>query len=305
MKTEKLSKLRSAWNELFDNMPSATPFVSHEWFSALARSILKTDPEVLVFYENSTIQGIIPAMISRRTIKMIGDEHVTDLIDLLSVPGHEAVIAAGLAEYIKEKDLSIDLYPFERNSPLIAGLKKHLPELIIEEQDECPLLNLPRTWADYLNNLDGKSRHELRRKMKKVNGAVIQDVKPTEIDRFLEFMAGSHGRKGAFLTPKMIRFFEVLIESFYKKGWLRLRAAIFEGQTIGMLLGFDFKQRVYLYNMGFDPELRTLSPGIVTIGLDIHAAIDEGYKYYDFLRGDEDYKYRLGAIERHTVRLKK
>jgi CelD/BcsL family acetyltransferase involved in cellulose biosynthesis len=82
-----------------------------------------------------------------------------------------------------------------------------------------------------------------------------------------------------------------------------MRPAVFEGQTIGMLLGFGFKRRVYLYNMGFNPAFRTLSPGIVTIGLDIHSAIDDGFQYYDFLRGDEDYKFRLGAKSRYTVRL--
>jgi CelD/BcsL family acetyltransferase involved in cellulose biosynthesis len=303
MKTEKLSKLRSAWNELFDSTSNATPFVSYEWFSTLAGSILETDPEVLVFVENSAIKGIIPATISGKMIKMIGDERVTDLVDMVNAPGYEAAIAEDLAEYIMEGDISIDLYPLEHDSPLMAGLEKHLPKLTIQEQDRCPLLDLPETWADYLVKLDGKLRHEMRRKMKKVNGAVIQDVKPTEMERFFEFMAGSHAKKKAFLTPEMIRFFEELIDTFYRRGWLRMRTAVFEGQTIGMLLGFGFKRRVYLYNMGFNPAFRTLSPGIVTIGLDIHSAIDDGFQYYDFLRGDEDYKFRLGAKSRYTVRL--
>jgi CelD/BcsL family acetyltransferase involved in cellulose biosynthesis len=41
----------------------------------------------------------------------------------------------------------------------------------------------------------------------------------------------------------------------------------------------------------------------MAVALDIHSAISEGYKYYDFLRGDEDYKYRFGAHERYTVRV--
>jgi CelD/BcsL family acetyltransferase involved in cellulose biosynthesis len=55
--------------------------------------------------------------------------------------------------------------------------------------------------------------------------------------------------------------------------------------------------------MGHNVELRSLSPGIVTVALDIRSAIDERYKYYDFLRGDEEYKYRLGAVKRYTVRV--
>ncbi len=303
MKTEKLSELKSAWNELFDSMPNAAPFVSYEWFSALAACILETDPELLVYCENGAIKGIIPASISGKTITMIGDERVTDLIDMICVPNYEATITAGLAEYIKEGGFSIDLFPFEQDSCLVTGLNKHLPRLSIVKQDQCPLLDLPETWEDYLANLDGKSRHELKRKLKRVNGAVIEDVKPTEVERFLEFMAMSHGKKRAFLTSEIVRFFKSLVDGFHSRGWLRMRAAVFNGQTIGMLLGFRFRQRAYLYNIGFNPAFRMLSPGIITIGLDINSAIDDGFKYYDFLRGEEDYKYRLGAKRRYTVRL--
>jgi CelD/BcsL family acetyltransferase involved in cellulose biosynthesis len=139
--------------------------------------------------------------------------------------------------------------------------------------------------------------------MKKVNGAVIEDVKPTEVEKFLECMVASHGKKEVFLTTEMKRFFKELIRSFHNRGWLRMRAAVLKGQTIGMLLGFGFRQRVYLYNMGFNPVFRSMSPGIVTIALDINSAIDDGFRYYDFLRGDEDYKYRLGAKRCFTMRI--
>ncbi len=303
MRTKKLSELRSAWNELFDRTPRPTPFISYEWVSALAGNILKTDPEVVVFYENSAIKGIIPATVSGNTIRMIGDERVTDLNDMIYTPGYEADIVARFAEYIKEGNFTVDLYPLELDSPVVAGLKKNLPQLSIQEQDKCPVLDLPGTWADYLASLDGKSRHELRRKMKKVNGAVIQDVKPTEMGRFLDLMAGSRGKKKEFLTPEIMQFFGEITDSFYRRGWLRMRAVVFDGRAIGMILAFGFRERVYLYNMGFDPHFRSMSPGIVAIGFDINAAIEEGYKYYDFLRGDEDYKYRLGAKERYTMRL--
>jgi len=35
----------------------------------------------------------------------------------------------------------------------------------------------------------------------------------------------------------------------------------------------------------------------------IRWAIDHGRTEVDFLRGDEDYKYRLGGVDRHIVRL--
>jgi len=100
-----------------------------------------------------------------------------------------------------------------------------------------------------------------------------------------------------------VAFFKELIDAFDRNGWLRLRALYSDGKPVSIILAFALKGRVFLYNMGFDPAYRHISPGIMAVALDIHSAISEGYEYYDFLRGDEDYKYRFGARERHTVRL--
>lgn len=305
MRIEPLSSTRNAWNDLWSQTLKPTPFTSIEWYTALARNLLKSDPPVMVYYENDRIKGIIPAVISDDMIRLLGDERVTDLNDMVYAPGYEEMIVEHLADYIIRSNLGVDLYPLETDSPLVMGLSRRIPGLIVQDRDCCPLLRLPGSWPGYLASLDAKSRHELRRKLKKVNGAVIKDVQPTETEMLFELMAVSDRDKKEFLEPETMMFFTELIEVFHEKGWLRLRAAVIEDRIIGMILAFGFRSRVYLFNTGFDPAFRNLSPGIVTIGLDINSAIEEEYQYYDFLRGDEDYKYRLGAKERHTIRLKR
>ena len=305
MRIEPLSSTTHVWNDLWGQTLKPNPFTSIEWYTALARNLLKCDPHVMVYYENDRVKAIIPAIISDDVIRLLGDERVTDLNDMVCAPGYEDMIVEHLAEYILRNHLGVDLYPLETDVALVMGLSRRIPELIMQDKDCCPLLRLPGSWPEYLANLDAKSRHELRRKLKKVNGAVIKDVQPTETERFFELMTVSDRGKKEFLAPEIRGFFAELIEVFDKKGWLRLRAAVIESRIIGMLLAFGFRGRVYLFNMGFDPVFRNLSPGIVTIGLDINSAIEEKYQYYDFLRGDEDYKYRLGAKERHTIRLKR
>jgi CelD/BcsL family acetyltransferase involved in cellulose biosynthesis len=77
------------------------------------------------------------------------------------------------------------------------------------------------------------------------------------------------------------------------------------GQPLGILFSFQMRDCVYLYNSGFNPEYTHVSPGVVTIALDIKSAIEEGKKFYDFLRGDEEYKFRFGAHKRYTMRLRR
>jgi CelD/BcsL family acetyltransferase involved in cellulose biosynthesis len=303
MRTERLSAAEATWQELFNQSPAATPFTSHEWFTSLAKNILKIDPQVLLFQSNKAIVGIIPGIVTDNILHLLGDERVTDFNDMICVPGYEEKIVHFLADYIVENDLRIDLYPLEKSSPLVTGLSKHMPELTVRKKDSCPLLNLSTTWEEYLAGLDGKARHELRRKMKKVNGVLLKDVQPVDTERFFELMERSGKEKANFLNEETKGFFKDLVDAFYNRGWLRMRVAVIEERVLGMLLAFGFRGRVYLFNMGFDPGLRNLSPGIVTVGLDIKRAIEEKYQHYDFLRGDEDYKYRLGAAERYTVRV--
>ena len=303
LKTERLSLLGGAWKELFSLTLGPTPFVSYEWFRALARNLLRTDPEVLVFTESDAVKGIIPATIRDGAMRSLGDERVTDLNDMVCVPGYEKRIAEAIADTVRERGLNIDLYPVETDSGLVIHLRDFLPDAVIKKADPCPLLDLPATWDDYLEGLDSKSRHELRRKMRKVNGTVIQDVKNEHMDDLFQLMELSDNNKKRFLQPDILAFFRELADVFRRKHWLRVRRAVLDGRSIGMIFAFTFRERVYLYNMGFDPAYRSMSPGIVTIALDIRSAISEGCKYYDFLRGDEAYKYRLGAMERYTVRI--
>ena len=55
---------------------------------------------------------------------------------------------------------------------------------------------------------------------------------------------------------------------------------------------------------GLDPAaFAALSPGVVLTAAAIERAIDLGRAEFDFLRGDEEYKYRFGAIDHSIYRL--
>jgi CelD/BcsL family acetyltransferase involved in cellulose biosynthesis len=69
-------------------------------------------------------------------------------------------------------------------------------------------------------------------------------------------------------------------------------------------MNFDYKNQIMVYNSGLDPHnFQWLSPGIVLVGNLIQHAIEHQRATFDFLRGDEDYKYRLGGQTTHIYRL--
>jgi CelD/BcsL family acetyltransferase involved in cellulose biosynthesis len=204
---------------------------------------------------------------------------------------------------IARDNLAVNLFPVEKNSPLVKLLPECVSDIKIEHGEVCPILCLPETWEQYLMTMNGKLRHELRRKMRKAAASTFTAIPGSNLAALFELMTASDPDKSQFLTPDIRDFFQDIASAFETMGWLRLRGTYLSDKLISILFSFQQQKTVYLYNSGFDPGFAHLSPGIVSICQDIQSAIDEGITQYDFLRGDEKYKYRFGAEDRATVRL--
>jgi CelD/BcsL family acetyltransferase involved in cellulose biosynthesis len=79
----------------------------------------------------------------------------------------------------------------------------------------------------------------------------------------------------------------------------RLRLNILELNTtaVAATICLDYKDIVYLYNSGYDPKFSWLSVGLISKAMCIQDSIQRGKKQFDFLKGDEQYKYHLGGQE--------
>lgn len=303
MRTEKLSHSSAIWNEIFYRTPNPSPFLSYEWFYALCHSLLRIEPEIMVFWDGDRPVGIFPGIVENKTLRFIGDERVTDITDIIYLSIYEEQFLESLASLITSKDWCVDLFPLEAGSPLVRLLSELLNDVKIKQSDLSPLLSLPDSWDSYLNKLDGKERHELRRKLKKASDVALKSVGSEQIETLFQLMIASSNEKKDFLKKEVCSFFKAIAESFSKNQWLRFRVSFLDSKPIGAIFSFYFNNRIYLYNTGFDPDFHFFSPGIISIALDIKSAIDEGFKYYDFLRGEERYKFHLGAEERYTRRV--
>jgi CelD/BcsL family acetyltransferase involved in cellulose biosynthesis len=75
------------------------------------------------------------------------------------------------------------------------------------------------------------------------------------------------------------------------------------GRPAAAVLCFDAGSYLYMYNSGYDPEFSGLSVGLVSKALCLRWAIENGKTGIDFLRGDEPYKYDLGAADQQIYSL--
>jgi CelD/BcsL family acetyltransferase involved in cellulose biosynthesis len=253
----------------------------------------------------------------QRTVHWVGGTEVSDYLDAIVPPDDHQQACAAWVDYLdKEADWEIlDLRCLPSGSPTVptvAALAEargwHVQQV---REDVCPVLELPGTWEEYLSKLDKKQRHELRRKMRRaeeraqvdwhwVDGS---DWKPG-LDTFLRLHKLSDPEKEAFMDQTMEGFFRAVTRAALEKGWLRLSVLRFDGQPVASYLCFDYGQDRLVYNSGFDlSSYAESSPGIVLLGYLIEDATRQGLRRFDFLQGNERYKYDLGATDTEVLRL--
>ena len=74
------------------------------------------------------------------------------------------------------------------------------------------------------------------------------------------------------------------------------------GDPAAAYLNFDYSNCVWVYNSGLSPTFMDLSAGWVLLGHLIKWANENQRVEFDFMRGQEEYKYRFGAVDRYVVR---
>jgi CelD/BcsL family acetyltransferase involved in cellulose biosynthesis len=114
--------------------------------------------------------------------------------------------------------------------------------------------------------------------------------------RFLTLHRLSKVGKARFMDERMERFFRSVTAILAAKGWARLWFLEYEGAAVAAFICLEYAGSVGLYNSGFDPARAQLAPGIVLLAHLIQDAIDRGIPTFDFLRGDEPYKYGFGPL---------
>ena len=110
--------------------------------------------------------------------------------------------------------------------------------------------------------------------------------------------------KEAFLTPQMRSFFRELAHVMHDAGWLQLAFLEVSGQKAAAYFNFIYGNRVLVYNSGLDwQSFPHLSTGIILAAYCIQYAIEQGCEVFDFMQGDERYKYQLGGQDVEVRRL--
>ncbi len=290
------------WEPLF--ILPAWVYVWHRNFAPDERAV------VVAVREGGVVQGIAPLLMKGETASIMGTPNVCDYLDVLAAPGYEATAATALLDYLTQKNIRrfdagvVRPDSFVATQLLPAGAKAGWR--VFSEPDEVTLeTSLPASWEQYLGGLDPKQRHEVKRKLRRIEEAGQVDYHiltapgdvPAFMDIFLKMFVESRADKAEFLTTPMSVFFRDLANTMAQEGLLRCGVLTVDAKPLAAVLAFDYDDAVYLYNSGFDRDQSQLSVGILSKAYLIKDSIERGRKKFDFLKGGERYKYHLGGKE--------
>lgn len=236
---------------------------------------------------------------------------VSDYQDVLFDPAHAAACRDALRAWIVESDLAACAFSeLPPDSPLCALRLDGVHELC-EEQDSCVALELP-AGVELSSRLSKNLRQNLRLAQKYAarDGLVLVRAEPSELPRELDALFRLHARRreqlgeqSAFTRPGLAPFH---LDAACALARARLLALYVlrdrEGQTCGVLYGLRDRAALRIYQYGFDPAFARYSPGALLTAYAIERERAEGVLLFDFLRGQEAYKYRWGARDRVTLR---
>jgi CelD/BcsL family acetyltransferase involved in cellulose biosynthesis len=307
--SESFDSIYSDWKKLQANSTASSVFSSPVW-SKIWWQQFGSGSELhlgAVKHQGKTI-GIAPLVVKDNVASFIGSSDVCDYLDFVVEPGNEEGFFCELLDNVKaEGIIRLDLAPLRPDSTVLTNLVKVAPsqawQVSCSQEDVSVELDLPATWEDYLQLLSGKQRHELKRKLRRLdeegelNYRHSTDASRHDVDIFLRLFQNSRQDKAAFLTPQMESFFRAVANAMAEQELIRLNILELNKKPVAATMCFDHKDTVYLYNSGYDPAYGWLSVGVISKALCIKDSIERNKKLFDFLKGGEAYKYHLGGHE--------
>lgn len=328
---EQADSFAEDWNDLLACCSAShVPFLRYEYLNAWWKTLGGgewTNGElfiVVVSHENGDLVGIAPLFFTTNrdnqpALMLLGSIEISDYLDFIVRTAELPEFADALFEFLASDQAPawqvLDLYNLPDSSPTLPAIQAAAEKRgwIFSQQQlqSCPYIPLPGDWEIYLSQIDKKQRHEVRRKMRRaeehdppVRWYIVDDAThlEAEIEAFLKLMA-QDPEKERFLTPIMRSQFHTSMQAAFQAGWLQLAFLEVDGQKAASYLNFDYAGHIWVYNSGLDFSFRELSPGWVLLGNLLQWANENKRLSFDFMRGDEEYKYRFGGITRYVVRV--
>ncbi len=326
------AKLEDNWNAIYDADPDAQLFMSWKWLSGWLRQIsspwfvlaAKADGKA-----NAPYVAFLPLRIQTKTengrihneLNMAGN-FSADYTGLLCAPGAEHLAIPAFARYVKQLNWSrLNFENFRISEPRMRLLLAHFPKASFQTSETnrvgkvdgidnslCPFAVLPPDWDAYLELLSTNTRQKIRRLLRKVEATgeyritvATPETFERDLNTLLQFWETKWKPRKGDLVHTLVRSNRAMLTRSFQSGLLYLPTLWKEDRPLVALATLmDTRKHAFLFYMtGRDETFEGPPPGVILHAHSIRHAIANGFTEYDFLRGNEPYKYSFGVKERH------
>lgn len=321
------AELSLVWDLIAQRGVTNTPFQSLAYQQAWWTHLHPADGRlhtIAVYQEDEPI-GIACFYVVNETINFNGCVEETDYLDIIAAPEHaeaawtavfDCLCSPGFPEW---QGLDLCNIPAASPSRLILAQEAERRGFSFHEEviEVCPVIELPDSFDAYLATIDSKQRREIRRKLRRADAAGVKLVQmgpeddiEAAVNAFLDLLQKSTFEKRDWLNEGRRAVFHDTAKAALQTETLQLLFLEVDRRKAAALFNFDYNGRIWVYNSGLDPSaFGNLSLGVVLTAKAIERAIENGITRFDFLRGNETYKYRFGAkdtiIYRQTIKKQK
>lgn len=324
--------LRENWYEVFMADPEGQHYLSwgwmrnylfrrKRWFVLALREASPGSPYV-AFLPLRVLTPYDEASATFSDEIVMGGNHSADYTGFIARPEHEKSAIYGFAAFLKKQNwthLRLDYFAgsAKRRAAFIRALE--MPDVMHRDSTPknsdnidnciCPYIPLPGSWDEYLaTRMSGQTRQKLRRflRMVEVDDAysitfATKETIGRHLDVLFEFWYAKWvARKGEERTKRLIVATREMLMDCFNDGTLEVPMLSYGGKPLAVLANIldRDKKTVFFYITGRDESWTTPSPGLILHATCIRRAIEDGFLIYDFLRGNEKYKYAFGTDER-------
>jgi len=332
---ETFKKIRENWDSVYAADHQAQFFLSWIWLSGWLQML--HEPWFILAAKPDTKDSSYVAFLPLKKILTHQDgggfeteicmagNSMADYTGLICLPGYEEEVIPAFAAYIQQKlvwssfnvksiletDKRMYLFlskfsadSFELSQLRIQSLNEEEPDI-----DLAPYVSLPDDWEQYLQNYVGvNTSQKIRRFLRKVDISdefyithVDADNWESHIEILLKFWESRWKKQKGDTFEVIMGYNRLILRHCFENNCLYLSVLWKGDRPLGAIANFvDFQQKSMLFVIaGRDQTFKNPPPGLILHADAIRYAIQNGFKVYDFLRGNEEYKYSFGAKDRH------
>jgi len=326
-----LAKIEDNWNAVYDADPEAQIFLSWKWLSGwlahiegpwfilAAKASDGADAPYVAFFP-LRLQTAIEKSDVLNEVKMAGN-FSADYTGIVCAPDAESKVIPAFARHIKQMNWArLNLENVRMSERRFRLLLAYFPKANFQvtevnrvgkldgiDNSLCPYATLPTDWNSYLESLSTNTRQKIRRLLKLVDAEGEYRITVSTPETFgqdlktlLRFWEIKWRPRKGDLTDGLVRSNSIMLTRSFQSGLVFLPTFWQGDRPVAALATLmDPRKRTFsFYITGRDETFDGPPPGIILHAFSIRHAIENGFSEYDFLRGNEPYKYSYRCGER-------